>query len=104
MKDDVANQMAHSIDGLIFQPVDDVSGVIMSVQIQYLMLHGKIKIGTAHKLQTEFLCCYCGTKKIYEFSVQGYEAGPSNELVLKWKPHNLNSIDFKLQITEEQDG
>lgn len=63
--------LSHENDGLIFSPATDVRETF-TIDIQ---------------------------KLIYYLSIQPYQPGRCYEL-LKWKPSDLNTVDFKLSITE----
>lgn len=65
--------LSHENDGLIFSPATDVRDIL-----------------------SDF---YHWHSYYYYLSIQPYQPGRCNEL-LKWKPSDLNTVDFKLSITE----
>lgn len=76
LSDEFTKSLMHEPDGLIFQP---------SLQVFYYI---QWEIFTF-----VFILGVC--------VLQHYVCGPCNE-VLKWKPAELNSVDFKLKIVVEE--
>ena len=79
-------KITHENDGLIFNPVEDVREVLSvhcACSTVFPGQRGWAVFSTVHVV-------------LYS---QGYVAGQCSAL-LKWKPPNLNTVDFKLAIVE----
>lgn len=57
--------------------------------------------GLVYGIALEFIYIHeNGENKFLSFFIQAYEPGRCQN-VLKWKPPDMNSIDFKLQVVKE---
>lgn len=77
LSDKFTKALTHEPDGLIFQPSSEVS-LRVSWNVKYII----------------------NSKLNFFFHTQPYVCGPCPE-VLKWKPADMNSVDFKLKIVVE---
>jgi mRNA-capping enzyme len=78
LSEDFAKQISHGVDGLIYQPVDDV----------------KFHLNSSLKNRFIFLIFFL-INKVYK--------GGRCDTMLKWKPPDQNSVDFKLDIVVKEE-